>query len=651
MADVQAGALRVDLMMNAGEFIRGAREAEGVLGGLQQKFAAFGAMVSKWGNVVKAAIVAALAGGVYAFQSMINSMDNLNKTSQKLGLPVDQLSQFAQAANNVNLPIELLAAGMRKLAKNMGELATGDMNQTGRVLASLGVSVTDASGKLRTTGDVIVDLAGKFSRIEDGAGKTAAAMAIFGKSGADIIPFLNQGADGIRRAADEAAAFGLVLDSQTGKAASAFNENMRSLGRAFEGVFAKIAAEVLPVLVDFSNWLLEGVKKFHLVDEAANAILTGLRAVGVSLVAVRTAFDLVWTGITQGSKIATDAFRLIPVALELAMQTAINAAIAGMEGVLNAIVGGLAKIGSAADYFTNAGLGEKIAQSLSVDMARINTDAMATQYEELQKRIATAADTMRASMAATVGDAQLQASAIWQGWITTTEEAAEKIPKATMPVLESQKALAEAQAELNKKIQEGIQLAKALETPRETELRQLAALEAAYKAGKIGAEAMGRAQAAAAYTAQNAYASLASNVMSSLGKLFENNKAVAVATALVNTYEGVTKALSAYPPPLSFVAAAAALAAGMAQVLNIKSTSKSSGGGGGGTTVGSSVSGGQFEGGGGGGAVGNTSAAAMPQLLTVRGLSAGQLFSGEQVRELAAQLVKFQKDGGEVVIA
>lgn len=649
MADVQAGALRVDLMMNAGEFIRGAREAEGVLGGLQNKFAAFGAMISKWSGVVKAAIVAAIAGGVYAFQSMINSMDNLNKTSQKLGLPVDQLSQFAQAANNVNLPIELLAAGMRKLAKNMGELATGDMNQTGRVLASLGVSVTDASGKLRTTGDVIVDLAGKFSRIEDGAGKTAAAMAIFGKSGADIIPFLNQGADGIRRAADEAAAFGLVLDAQTGKAASAFNENMRSLGRAFEGVFAKIATEVLPVLVDFSNWLLEGVKKFHLVDEAANAILTGLRAVGVSLVAIRGAFDLVWTGITQGSKIAVDAFRLIPVALELAMQTAINAAIAGMEGVLNAIVGGLAKIGSAADYFTGAGLGEKIAQSLSVDMARINTDAMATQYEELQKRIATAADTMRASMAATVGDAQLQASAIWQGWITTTEEAAEKIPKATMPVLESQKALAEAQAELNKKIQEGIQLAKALETPRETELRQLAALEAAYKAGKIGAEAMGRAQAAAAYTAQNAYASLASNVMSALGKIFENNKAVAIATALVNTYEGVTKALASYPPPLSYVAAAAALAAGLAQVMNIKSTSKTSGGGGSSGSVGSGVSNGSFSGS--GNMVGNTSAEAMPQLLTVRGITAGQLFSGEQVRELAAQLIKFQKDGGEVVIA
>lgn len=55
--------------------------------------------------------------------------------------------------------------------------------------------------------------------------------------------------------------------------------------------------------------------------------------------------------------------------------------------------------------------------------------------------------------------------------------------------------------------------------------------------------------------------------------LFNVNKAAAIANAVVNTAQGVTKALSAYPPPLSFVMAAAQAAAGAAQIQAIRATS------------------------------------------------------------------------------
>ncbi len=54
-------------------------------------------------------------------------------------------------------------------------------------------------------------------------------------------------------------------------------------------------------------------------------------------------------------------------------------------------------------------------------------------------------------------------------------------------------------------------------------------------------------------------------------KAFELNKKVQIASALVNTYKGVTNALSMYPPPFSFIMAGVQLAAGMAQVNAIKS--------------------------------------------------------------------------------
>jgi hypothetical protein len=54
--------------------------------------------------------------------------------------------------------------------------------------------------------------------------------------------------------------------------------------------------------------------------------------------------------------------------------------------------------------------------------------------------------------------------------------------------------------------------------------------------------------------------------------LFNDNKEIAVANAIVNTYESVTKALASAAPPLSFKLAGLALAEGMANVKKIMST-------------------------------------------------------------------------------
>jgi tape measure domain-containing protein len=54
-------------------------------------------------------------------------------------------------------------------------------------------------------------------------------------------------------------------------------------------------------------------------------------------------------------------------------------------------------------------------------------------------------------------------------------------------------------------------------------------------------------------------------------KAFEASKALAIASAIVNTYQAATKALATYPFPFGLIAAAGAVAAGMAQVSAIRS--------------------------------------------------------------------------------
>ena len=62
--------------------------------------------------------------------------------------------------------------------------------------------------------------------------------------------------------------------------------------------------------------------------------------------------------------------------------------------------------------------------------------------------------------------------------------------------------------------------------------------------------------------------------------MFRINKAAGIANAIVNTAQGITKALATYPPPISFVMAAAQAAAGFAQISAIRSSSFNGGGSG-----------------------------------------------------------------------
>jgi tape measure domain-containing protein len=65
------------------------------------------------------------------------------------------------------------------------------------------------------------------------------------------------------------------------------------------------------------------------------------------------------------------------------------------------------------------------------------------------------------------------------------------------------------------------------------------------------------------------------SVFDELGKhnkaAFQAAKAFNIANAIMNTYTGATKALAMYPPPFNFIAAAAVVAAGLAQVASIRS--------------------------------------------------------------------------------
>lgn len=61
----------------------------------------------------------------------------------------------------------------------------------------MGIKVQDANGNLKSSDQLLKEVAGKFAGYQDGAAKAALAQELFGRSGAELMPLLNAGAEGI----------------------------------------------------------------------------------------------------------------------------------------------------------------------------------------------------------------------------------------------------------------------------------------------------------------------------------------------------------------------------------------------------------------------------------------------------------------------
>lgn len=189
----------------------------------------------------------------------------LHKESQMVGMAVQDLGGLKFAAEMSGTSVETMSKGLGILDKNMEEAAAG----TGRAkdyMDLLHMSVKNADGTLKTNIEIIKELADKFHNMEDGAGKTAIAMAFFGRSGKELIPLLNQGSEGIGELTKKAKELGIVLDEKSTEAAHRFEQNLTTLKEGVHGLAISIGNKLIPILNQLFD-ILNGKNVEHNIGE------------------------------------------------------------------------------------------------------------------------------------------------------------------------------------------------------------------------------------------------------------------------------------------------------------------------------------------------------------------------------------------------
>jgi len=173
----------------------------GLSGGLTNIGASVAGLVNPF--TVGVAAVAAFGAGASAVASGLldleDRVETLGNTADKLGVSFEFIQTLEEAGNRSGVSIESVSSAFGKLQKTLAG-ADEESKAATAALSKLGISFTDLENlspeeQIRLIGE-------QLQGIDDPAKRTAAAMQIFGKSGADLLPFfanLGPAADDIAR--------------------------------------------------------------------------------------------------------------------------------------------------------------------------------------------------------------------------------------------------------------------------------------------------------------------------------------------------------------------------------------------------------------------------------------------------------------------
>jgi hypothetical protein len=252
--------------------------------------------VAKQSAKIAAAASAMFVAQGTAFSLMvkrqIDTADSMGKVAQATGLQIEQLSRLDYAARFGG--VEDLGRQLQVLHKNTILASQGTGTQAAAFRA-LGVEVRDANGQIKTGDALLLELSDAFQKHEDGAAKSAAAQALFGDGAAKMIPLLNGGSQSLRELMTEAERFGLVVDANTSANAAKLNDNLFRMQAAFHGVANRVAAGLLPTMIDLSDQFVQYTTDAETAERATRWVDASVKGLIVTGIAVKSTFQAVGT--------------------------------------------------------------------------------------------------------------------------------------------------------------------------------------------------------------------------------------------------------------------------------------------------------------------------------------------------------------------
>lgn len=218
------------------------RELKGQFAGLNKDLEGFKGRFPNFAMLFSGLAVSAIAATVVSeFRSIVDELDEISKASQRAGVSVEEFTKLKFAGTVSDASVEQITKLTGQLSAMIVEAKKGSKEMSG-LFKAINVDISDN----RRTFDILVDIAGVLSRMEEGYAKTALAKRLFGKSGAELLPFLNS-------LNEELGRVNVKVSAETAKSAEVFNDNWMRMTNNAKSFGYSMAADVLPALVLVTN--------------------------------------------------------------------------------------------------------------------------------------------------------------------------------------------------------------------------------------------------------------------------------------------------------------------------------------------------------------------------------------------------------------
>ena len=251
---------------------------QGLQGQAKNAVLGFNSLKGAVGGFATAIAGSAIVAGLGAIvKQSIDAGDELFNLQAKTGVAANALIGIGNAAKLADVDLGTLGKGLTKLNVNLVNAAEGN-EDLARKFQALGVSVKDTNGQVVPADKALKQIADRFADMPDGAQKAAAAVALFGKSGTELIPLLNEGAASMEK-------FTYKVGEDFAARSDLFNDTITELSIKTQGFGLELTDALLPALQS----ILEVFADLFDTDQDWTALFdvikVGLRAVATVIYA------------------------------------------------------------------------------------------------------------------------------------------------------------------------------------------------------------------------------------------------------------------------------------------------------------------------------------------------------------------------------
>jgi hypothetical protein len=254
------GTLTVDVLANIASMVtslqQGQQEANKFAAGLQSTMqGAVDGVTRTFSQLAGVIGIAFSVDKVVEFgRSIADQAEKVNRLSQSLGASTQSIQTIGFAASLTGGSLDTVSTALEKLERSSVQAQSGNA-QMAEAFRAIGVSVTDANGKLKSADQLFTEVAQHLSQFADGPTKTAVAMQLMGRGAAEQIPFLNQLGSNIDALREQAEALGVVLSDKDQQSLNQFNESLHLLGQTSQGIGNVFMSELAPALTNIATRL------------------------------------------------------------------------------------------------------------------------------------------------------------------------------------------------------------------------------------------------------------------------------------------------------------------------------------------------------------------------------------------------------------